>query len=74
MVHVPSHPRSHKAPIFKRGLIGTYHHVSEAHLGRYCTEFDFRYNRRVVSDTEGAEAALEGIRGKRLTYRRTDIA
>jgi hypothetical protein len=58
--------------IFKRGLIGTYHHVSEAHLGRYCAEFDFRYNQRTVSDAERAEAALEGIRGKRLTYRRTD--
>ena len=27
--------------IFKRGVIGTYHHMSEAHLGRYCAEFDF---------------------------------
>jgi transposase-like protein len=30
--------------IFKRGVIGTYHHMSEAHLGRYCAEFDLRYN------------------------------
>jgi transposase-like protein len=56
--------------IFKRGLIGTYHHVSEAHLGRYCAEFDFRYNQRLVSDAERAAAALKGIEGKRLTYRR----
>jgi transposase-like protein len=28
--------------IFKRGVIGTYHHMSEAHLGRYCKEFDLR--------------------------------
>ena len=27
---------------FKRGVIGTYHHMSEAHIGRYCAEFDFR--------------------------------
>lgn len=60
--------------IFKRGLIGTYHHVSEAHLGRYCTEFDFRYNSRLISDAERSEAALEGIRGKRLTYRRAHAA
>ena len=30
--------------IFKRGLIGTYHHVGEQHLQRYCTEFDFKHN------------------------------
>ena len=30
--------------ILKRGIIGSYHHVSEAHLHRYLGEFDFRYN------------------------------
>lgn len=60
--------------IFKRGIIGVYHHVSEAHLHRYCAEFDFRYNSRKFSDTERAASALEGARGKRLTYRRTDEA
>lgn len=57
--------------ILKRGLKGTYQHVSEKHLKRYLGEFDFRYNHRValgVSDTERAEAALKGIEGKRLTY------
>jgi transposase-like protein len=57
--------------ILKRGLIGTYHHVSPKHLGRYVQEFDFRYNNRKVSDTERAANALRGISGKRLTYRRT---
>jgi transposase-like protein len=56
--------------IFKRGVIGTYHHMSEAHLGRYCREFDFRYNTRSMTDGERADAALAGIVGKRLTYRR----
>lgn len=55
--------------IFKRGVIGTYHHMSEAHLGRYCAEFDFRYNTRKVSDTERADEAVRGARGKRLMYR-----
>ena len=59
--------------IFKRGLIGTYHHLSEAHLGRYTAEFDFRYNTRKLNDTERADIALQGIGGKRLTYRRTDL-
>jgi hypothetical protein len=58
--------------IFKRGVIGTYHHMSEAHLGRYCVEFDFRYNTRTVSDAERTDAAMIGPRGKRLTYRRID--
>lgn len=58
--------------IFKRGVIGTYHHMSEAHLGRYCREFDFRYNTRKISDTERTDVALIGARGRRLTYRRTD--
>jgi transposase-like protein len=58
--------------IFKRGVIGTYHHMSEAHLGRYCKEFDFRYNTRAMTDGERASIALIGIAGKRLTYRRTN--
>lgn len=29
--------------VLKRGLIGTFHHVSEEHLKRYSCEFDFRY-------------------------------
>ena len=58
--------------IFKRGVIGTYHHMSEAHLGRYCAEFDFRYNTRSISDAERTDAAVTAARGKRLTYRRTD--
>jgi transposase-like protein len=58
--------------IFKRGVIGTYHHMSEAHLHRYCAEFDFRYNTRNESDFERTNIALCGIAGKRLTYRRTD--
>ena len=58
--------------IFKRGVIGTYHHMSEAHLGRYTAEFDFRYNTRKITDGERADTVLSGIAGKRLTYRRTD--
>lgn len=59
--------------ILKRGLIGTFHHVGEQHLQRYCNEFDFRYNTRTAlgfTDMERADMALKGIAGKRLTYRR----
>jgi transposase-like protein len=58
--------------IFKRGIIRTYHHMSEAHLGRYCAEFDLRYNTRTMNDGERAAAMLKGAEGRRLTYRRTD--
>lgn len=63
--------------ILKRGVTGTYHHVSQQHLKRYLAEFDFRYNERMglgVSDAQRADKALEGIGGKRLTYRRTNEA
>lgn len=59
--------------IFKRGIMGTFHHVSEAHLMRYLAEFDFRYSFRSglgVSDTMRADEMLRMIGGKRLTYRR----
>lgn len=60
--------------IFKRGLVGTYQHMSEQHLTRYLAEFDFRMSHRVklgYSDDRRTDKALEGIVGKRLTYRRT---
>jgi hypothetical protein len=56
----------------KRGIMGTYHHVSQQHLKRYLAEFDFRYNERMalgVSDEARTTKALRGIVGKRLTYR-----
>jgi transposase-like protein len=57
--------------ILKRGVIGTYHHWSEAHMHRYLAEFDFRYSHKDVSDAERSDELLRGIVGKRLTYRRT---
>src|SRR5580692_3575944 len=50
--------------IFKRGVIGTYHHISEQHLDRYLAEFDFRYNNRTglgVEDAERADKIAAGI-------------
>jgi hypothetical protein len=57
--------------VLKRGLTGTHHHVSPAHLHRYVNEFAFRFNNRSsleISDTHRAMNALLGIGGKRLTY------
>ena len=58
--------------LFKRGLVGTYQHVSPVHLPRYLAEFDFRMNNRVklgVDDVSRANRILKGAEGKRLTYR-----
>jgi|SRR5579862_3013364 len=60
--------------ILKRGVYGTYQHVSEHHLHRYLTEFDFRYaNReaRKIDDALRAKIALRGAKGRRLTYETT---
>jgi len=60
--------------ILKRGIYGVYQHVSEAHLHRYLTEFDFRYSNRErlgVDDVERASVALSGAKGRRLTYETT---
>jgi transposase-like protein len=60
--------------ILKRGVYGVYQHVSEAHLKRYLSEFDFRYNTRIklgFDDVARADLALLGIKGKRLTYETT---
>jgi transposase-like protein len=57
--------------ILKRGIYGVYQHVSEAHLQRYLCEFDFRYSNRErlgVNDVARADLALDGVKGKRLTY------
>ncbi|MES1987599.1 MAG: IS1595 family transposase [Pseudomonadota bacterium] len=58
--------------ILKRGLYGIFHSVSEKHLQRYATEFDFRWNHRAkmgFNDTQRADEILKNIAGKRLTYK-----
>jgi transposase-like protein len=55
--------------ILKRGVYGSFHNISEAHLQRYLTEFDFRYSTRKLSDADRAEELLRGAKGKRLMYR-----
>ena len=50
-------------------VFGTHHSISEAHLPRYLAEWDFKWNTRKITDGERAAIALEGIEGKRLTYR-----
>jgi hypothetical protein len=53
----------------KRGIIGTFHHISEKHLPRYLKEFEFRWNSRHISDGDRTASAIKATEGKRLTYR-----
>ena len=55
--------------LFKRGVVGTYHHLSRKHLPRYLAEYDFRWNHRKTEDGERLVAILEATEGKRLYYR-----
>jgi hypothetical protein len=48
--------------LLKRGLHGSFHHVSRHHLHRYCDEFSFRWNGRKLEDSERRELAIRGVR------------
>lgn len=54
--------------MFKRGYVGIYHHVSEAHLHRYINEFTGRHNIRPLDTSEQMGRVAEGLVGKRLRY------
>jgi transposase-like protein len=55
--------------LLKRGHYGTFHQLSKKHLHRYASEFEFRWNRRKIDDSQRRDQLLEAIDGKRLTYR-----
>jgi hypothetical protein len=54
-------------PLLKRGLHGTFHQVSKKHLGRYCDEFSYRFNRRkqqanMFAETTSCERGTADVR------------
>lgn len=55
--------------LLKRGITGSFHHVSPWHLQRYCDEFSYRYSYRKASDTDRTAFALRLMEGKRLYYK-----
>jgi transposase-like protein len=56
--------------VLKRGIYGTFHHVSEEHLDRYVREFTFRLNEGNVArhTLDRLESFIKSTAGKRLTY------
>jgi transposase-like protein len=55
--------------LLKRGVHGSWHHVSREHLPKYAGEFAFRWNHRKVTDGQRTVEALKATEGKRLTYK-----
>jgi ISXO2-like transposase domain len=55
--------------LLKRGIVGSFHHVSKKHLPLYLHEFDFRWNHRKTTDGERMIAGIKQVTGKRLTYK-----
>lgn len=55
--------------LLKRSIKGTYVSVEPFHLGRYIDEQVFRFNERKGGDADRFWTALQGIIGRKLTYR-----
>jgi len=58
--------------VLKRGIYGTFHHISASHTGRYVNEFAFRLNDGNVRThtTKRLESLIAGTARRRLTYKR----
>ena len=55
--------------LLKKGIYGSFHHVSIKHLGRYCEEFSFRFNRR-DEQAQMFDSTLKGLlREKQLPFK-----
>lgn len=56
--------------VLKRGVHGTFHHVSKKHLNRYVSEFTFRLNDGKVQrhTLDRLDSLISNVVGKRVTY------
>lgn len=55
--------------LLKRMIRGTYVHVAPFHLERYLDEECWRFNFRRLTDGQRFNAAMQGVVGRRITYR-----
>ena len=54
--------------MLKRGIVGSYHHISVEHLDRSAPEFEGRSNSRPADTIDQIQGVIEGMVGKRLRY------
>ena len=54
--------------MLKRGIVGTYHHISPKHTQRYANEFAGRHNDRPADTLDQMGHMVKGMDGKRLRY------
>ena len=52
--------------LFKRGLIGTFHHISEGYLPMYLHGFDYRVSSRELTDAERFALLMSQAQGRLL--------
>jgi transposase-like protein len=55
--------------LLKRGVYGSWHHVSREHLPKYADEFAFRWSHNKLTDGARMAAIVPLFDGKRLLYR-----
>ena len=55
--------------LLKRGVYGSWHHVSREHLPKYANEFAFRWGTSKLTDGARMAQGMPLIEGKRLLYR-----
>lgn len=59
--------------VMKRGINGTYQHISAQHTPAYVAEYEFRHNTRIAlgfDDSARTDAMLKASVGRRLEYKR----
>jgi transposase-like protein len=55
--------------LLKRGVIGTFHHISAQHMQSYLNEFDYRWTHRKAGAGTMFIGVIQGAAGKRLMYK-----
>jgi ISXO2 transposase-like protein len=75
---MPREASAAQAASFKRGVRGTWHHISAKHLASYLEEMSFRFNNRkhpyLFRDTIIKLIASPNLEYKRLTSKAQDAA